>query len=453
MEPLRTDAAGTHLVSRSVPVSAPAFRSVLYAADPPRTVWSAPEEATIVGEGAAATLTADGPGRFDAIRTAAESLFASGDVHAGTEAARPRLFGGFGFHTDSTDGPPWEDFPGARFVFPRVQVTWADDDAWLTVNAVGPDVTPESVESRLEAERDRIESLPDAGDPVGPPGVSGRRRTTPRTDWRTGVDAAVDRIDSGDLRKVVLAQALDVDLEDGLPLPDVLTRLGERYPDCYRFLVEPVPGSGRSQASLFGATPERLVSVRGRTVETDALAGTTGRGETSEEDEWLAAELADDSKNSHEHDLVADTIKQQLAPFAASVSAGPRRIRKLATVQHLWTPITATLDRAEHVLSLVEALHPTPAVGGLPPERALETIRETEPFDRGWYAAPIGWVDAAGYGTFAVALRSAVTRGDTATLFAGVGIVSDSDPDREWDEVQLKYRPILNELETEDEGP
>jgi menaquinone-specific isochorismate synthase len=233
----------------------------------------------------------------------------------------------------------------------------------------------------------------------------------------------------------------------------VLTRLGERYPDCYRFLVEPVPGSGRLQASLFGATPERLVSVRGRTVETDALAGTTGRGETSEEDEWLAAELADDSKNSHEHDLVADTIKQQLAPFAASVSAGPRRIRKLATVQHLWTPITATLDRAEHVLSLVEALHPTPAVGGLPPERALETIRETEPFDRGWYAAPIGWVDAAGYGTFAVALRSAVTRGDTATLFAGVGIVSDSDPDREWDEVQLKYRPILNELETEDEGP
>jgi isochorismate synthases len=245
----------------------------------------------------------------------------------------------------------------------------------------------------------------------------------------------------------VLAQALDVDLNGDLSLPDVLARLGRRYPECYRFLVEPDPADGRAQTSLFGATPERLVSVRGRTVETGALAGTTGRGETSEEDEWLAAELAADDKNVHEHELVADTIREQLAPFATSVSAGPRRIRRLATVQHLWTPITATLDRAEHVLSLVEALHPTPAVGGLPPGAALDTIRETEPFDRGWYAAPVGWIDAAGYGTFAVALRSAVARGDSAALFAGVGIVSDSDPDREWDEVQLKYRPILDELE------
>jgi menaquinone-specific isochorismate synthase len=451
MEPLRTDAAETHLVSRSVPISAPRFRAVLGAADAPRTVWSAPEEATVVGEGAAATLTADGPDRFDTVREAAESLFVSGDVHAGTEAARPRLFGGFGFHTDSTDGPPWEDFPGARFVFPRVQVTWVGNEAWLTVNAVGPDATAAAVESRLTTERDRIESLPDPGPIADPPGISDRRRTTARSDWRVGVETAVDRITSGELRKVVLAQALNADLDGDLSLPDVLARLGKRYPDCYRFLVEPEPDGGRSQASLFGATPERLVSVRGRTVETDALAGTTGRGETPEEDEWLAAELAADDKNVHEHELVADTISEQLAPFAASVSAGPRRIRRLATVQHLWTPITATLDRAEHVLSLVEALHPTPAVGGLPPEAALGTIRETEPFDRGWYAAPVGWIDAAGYGTFAVALRSAVTRDDSTTLFAGVGIVSDSDPDREWDEVQLKYRPILDELEGEND--
>jgi len=101
------------------------------------------------------------------------------------------------------------------------------------------------------------------------------------------------------------------------------------------------------------------------------------------------------------------------------------------------------------VLELVEALHPTPAVGGLPPERALETIHETEPFDRGWYAAPVGWIDAAGNGAFAVAIRSAVASTRRATLFAGVGIVADSDPDREWDEIQLKYRPILDELEVE----
>jgi menaquinone-specific isochorismate synthase len=154
-------------------------------------------------------------------------------------------------------------------------------------------------------------------------------------------------------------------------------------------------------------------------------------------------------KNVHEHDLVAETIRDQLAPFAASVAMGERQVRRLATVQHLWTPITAELDRNYHVLDLVEALHPTPAVGGLPPADALQTIRETEPFDRGWYAAPVGWIDAAGYGSFAVALRSAVASGRTVTLFAGVGIVADSDPDREWDEVQLKYRPILDELEAD----
>ncbi|RLM53658.1 isochorismate synthase [Halobellus sp. Atlit-31R] len=455
MESLRTDAAGTHLVSRSVPIAAPSFRAVLREADTPRTVWNAPNEATVVGSGAAATLTADGPARFDSIREAAETLFASGDVHAGTEAARPRLFGGFAFHGDSASGPPWEDFPGARFVFPHVQVTWTDGDdpdadAWVTVNAVGDDVDPDTVEAALADARDRIESLPEADPPAGPPGVSGRRRTTARDDWTEGVEAAVSRINSGDLEKVVLAQALDVDLETELSLPDVLPRLAEKYPDCYHFLIEPEPADARAQSSFFGAAPERLVSVRGRTVETDALAGTTGRGETPAEDEWLAQELARDEKNAHEHDLVAETIETQLAPFAASVSPGPRRIKRLATVQHLWTPITATLDRDEHVLSLVEALHPTPAVGGLPPEAALDTIRETEPFDRGWYAAPVGWIDAAGYGTFAVALRSAVAQGDVATLFAGVGIVPDSDPDREWDEVQLKYRPILDELEAED---
>jgi menaquinone-specific isochorismate synthase len=447
MESLRTDAGGGSLLSRSKPIESPSFRAVLRTADAPRTVWSAPDEATVVGGGAAATLTADGPDRFEKIRKRAEALFASGDVHTGTEAAQPRLFGGFAFHAEGTSREPWTDFPGARFVFPRVQITWTDDGSWLTVNAVDPETSPETVETRLAAERERIESLPDAGDLAEPPGVEERTQTTTRSAWRSGVDAAIDRIEAGDLRKVVLSQALDVDLAAELCLPDVLSRLGQRYPECYRFLVEPAPSGNREGASFFGATPERLVSVRGRTIETGALAGTTGRGETPAEDEWLAQELANDEKNAHEHDLVAETIRKQLSPYAASVNVGPRQIKRLATVQHLWTPIRATLDRDEHVLSLVEALHPTPAVGGLPPAAALETIRETEPFDRGWYAAPVGWIDAAGSGTFAVALRSAVASADTATLFAGVGIVRDSDPETEWDEVQLKYRPILDELE------
>jgi len=431
----------SRLVSRAVRIPRPPFRAALDAASTPRTVWSDPDGATVVGGGAAATLAAEGGDRFARIHEAARGLFDSGDVHAGTEAARPRLFGGFAFHEGGADGPPWAAFPAARFVLPRVQVTYADGDAWLTVTAAGPDATADAVEARLAAERDRLGELDPPGPPAARPGVTRRGRTTTREEWRASVRAVLDRIRAGDLRKVVLAQALEVELGDRLPIPETLVRLGEAYPDCYRFLIEP-----GGDAAFFGATPERLVSLRGRTVETGALAGTTGRGETPAEDEWLARELSTDPKNVHEHELVAGAIRGQLAPFAASVSTADRQVRRLATVQHLYTRITAELAADEHVLDVADALHPTPAVGGLPPDAALATIRETEPFDRGWYAAPVGWIDAAGDGCFAVALRSAVATPRRATTFAGVGIVADSDPDHEWDEVQLKFRPILDAL-------
>jgi menaquinone-specific isochorismate synthase len=427
------------LVTRAERVDAPRPRAVLAAADVPRTLWHPPDGPVVVGSGAAVTVEAAGADRFAVVREAAADLFAAGDVHAGASAARPRLFGGFSFHDEHDPAPPWGGFPGARFVLPARQVTYTSDGAWLTVNAT--DAPTAAVEERLDEGREWLGGIGDPGHVSGPPGVVGRERTTSLSAWRTSVEAAVDRIRAGELRKVVLAQALRVDLADALSAPDVLARLDDTYPDCYRFLVD---GDG---GAFFGATPERLLTVDGRTVETGALAGTTGRGDTPEEDEWLATELLDDDKNNHEHDLVVEAIRDQLEPFAASVSTGQRTVRKLETVQHLQTPITADLREAEHVLDLVEALHPTPAVGGLPPDEALATIRETEPFERGWYAAPVGWFDAAGYGSFAVAIRSAVGGDRTATLFAGVGLVADSDPDREWDEVQLKYRPVLDELE------
>jgi len=445
MERARSSPAST-LVSRTTGIDAPAFAAAFDALPAPRTTWNAPDDALVLASGGAATLTASGPDRFAEIRAAADGLFDSGDVHAGTEAARPRLFGGFAFHEGGCDGDPWGPFPEARFVLPRVQVTFADNGAWLTVNAVGDDADPAAVEERLAEERGRVAGLARRGDHPPRPGIAATRRTTSREAWRESVEAAVDRIRGGDLQKVVLAQALEADLAAEFPRAATLDRLAAKYPDCHRYYFEPDAGG----SAFFGATPERLVALRGRTVETDALAGTTGRGETPAEDEWLARELLDDAKNVHEHELVADTVREQLEPFAASISAGERRVRRLATVQHLHTPITAELSADRHVLDLVEALHPTPAVGGLPPDRALETIHDTEPFDRGWYAAPVGWIDAAGNGAFAVAIRSAVTTARRATLFAGVGLVADSDPDREWDEVQLKYRPILDELEEAD---
>jgi menaquinone-specific isochorismate synthase len=445
MEPLRgaeTTVGETRVVTRGCRLDSGSVRTVLDTEKRPRFAWATPAE-SLAAVGAAATIEAEGGSRFEDVRAAATTLFDHCETPADLPAvARPRLFGGFAFHErdDDRDDSPWTGFPGAAFFLPEVQLTVHDDERWLTTAATGEGAADRAEDLR-STWRERLQTdRPKMG--AHNPGIASREREPSRAAWRDQVGKAVESVKQGDLRKVVLAQALRVELASDFSVPDVLGRLAATYPDCYRFMLTPEGG-----ATFFGATPERLVSLRGRTVRTEALAGSTGRGDTPAEDEWLAAELLKSEKDIHEHELVANAVRDQLEPFAASVRIGERSVRRLATVQHLRTSITAELADDEHILSLVEALHPTPAVGGLPPDAALRTIRETEAFDRGWYAAPVGWVDAAGNGTFAVGIRSAVASERTATLFAGAGIVADSDPDREWDEVQLKYRPMLDELE------
>jgi menaquinone-specific isochorismate synthase len=433
----------TNFATRGRAVEGVAVGTVLGELPRPTVGWSEGGQRVAAG-GSAATITADGPDRFDRVRRAGEALFAGRTVGSDLpRAARPRLFGGFAFHEGGDGGTesPWDGFPDAQFVLPAVQVVRTDEGAtWVVATATGRSAATDA-EALLDEWVERVEGLDDA--PAGSgPGIERRTFTPDDAGWRRQVEAAVGRIRRGTLRKVVLAGALTVDLREELSVPSVYERLSATYPDCFRFLVAPEGGG-----QFFGATPERLISRDGRTVRTEALAGSTGRGDTPEEDEWLASELQDSEKDRHEHDLVVEAIKSQLDPYATSISTGDRTVRRLATVQHLQTPVTAELAEDDHVLSLVEALHPTPAVGGLPPDEALETIKETEAFDRGWYASPVGWFDAEGDGTFAVAIRSAVATGRRATLFAGNGIVGDSDPDREWDEVQLKYRPVLDALE------
>lgn len=416
------------------------MRDFLETDERPRFAWHTATTSVAVRNGTV-TITANGASRFEDVRAVGKRVFEACDVPDDLpDVARPRLYGGFSFYEAGSRSDLWDGFDNAVFVLPEVQLIGDGTDWWLTVTATGRNAA-ESAETTLTAVTNRLESESDP--PLSdPPGVTHRELTPDRNGWRDQVSRALQRVSAGTLEKVVLSQALTLTLSAGLSLPVALERLGGTYPNCYRFAFSP-PGGG----TFFGATPERLVSLQDRTVKTEALAGSTGRGETSTEDEWLATELQDSEKDRHEHDLVVDAICDQLEPLASSVTTGDRTIRRLATVQHLRTPITAELVDDEHVLSLVEALHPTPAVGGLPPGEALETIRETETFDRGWYAAPIGWFDAAGNGTFAVAIRSALARDQTATLFAGAGIVADSDPDRELDEVQLKYHPMLDELE------
>jgi len=438
------DHAAATVVARSREVPERSFRAFLDDRNAPRLHWAAPDGLELAGSGSALTLTAAGPDRFGRLAAAAAVALDVVD-RDGPASTRPRMIGGFAFMDDHRPDPPWTGFPAAAFFLPAVQLTrGADGDAtWLTVRAYGPNVDPDAVEATLEAACDDLAELPVMSPSGRKPGVAGCRHVVGEAAWRAQVERAVDRIRTGELRKVVLATALDVDLEAPIDVPAALERLRRTYPDCYRFLIQPTDGP-----AFFGPPPERLVRLDGRTVETEALAGSAQRGDDPAEDDELARSLVESGKIRHEQRLVTDAIRDQLAELG-TVREGERVVRKLANIQHLRTPITATLDADRHVLDIAAALHPTPAVGGLPPGEAWEAIREMETFDRGWYAAPVGWFDGDGDGEFAIGIRSGVAAGRRVTLFAGNGIVADSDPAEEWAEIAPKFRPVLDELRRE----
>lgn len=427
------------VVSRSrtiPPVAAPA---VLTAFDAPRVQWHAPDGLEIVGTGSVAHVTASPPNRVRGIRDRAESLLADAD-HDGPRVTRPRLFGGFSFAADHPDTPPWNGFNAAAFILPRIQVTDDGDTTWVTVSAAGTDPTPAAVESTLESVIERLRDLPAMQSSGAPPGIDALSGTPPKATWETQVRETVETIRAGSLEKVVLGRALEASLSSPLSVPSAVARLRHQYPDCYRFLFEPT-----GDAAFFGAPPERFLRVTGETVETEALAGSVDRGDTPETDARLTEELRSSEKHQAEHRLVVEAIVDQLGQVG-SVTVGDQTVQRLTNIQHLQTPLTVSRPPDTHVLDLADRLHPTPAVGGVPPDEALATIQTTESFDRGWYAAPIGWFDADGNGEFAVAIRSAVGSKRSVTMYAGNGIVADSDPSEEWTELQAKYRPLLEAL-------
>ncbi len=256
------------------------------------------------------------------------------------------------------------------------------------------------------------------------------------------VAAAVERIRAGELRKVVLARTIEVDAGRALDARRLAHRLRAVDPAAYTFAVP------TGQGILVGASPELLVSRLGREVHANPLAGSAARSGDAGEDRANAAQLADSSKNREEHAIVVDAVAETLRPFCEDLTWDPEPvILETPNVWHLSTRFRGVLrDPAPTVLELVRALHPTPAVGGTPTEEALATIRRLEPFDRGGYAGPVGWVDARGDGEWAIALRCAKLRADHATLYAGAGIVAASDPRDEIDETDRKFRAFLDAL-------
>jgi isochorismate synthase len=392
-----------------VRAGAGAFAASTYLATPGGEVWG--------GLGTAWMATASGPGRFGTLDAA---------LRAGLPAGVEALLG-FSFTAEGPVSPDWEGFPAAVARLPQIGVV-RRGGATRLILAVPPGATPAAVFA--SAATLRFPAPPEA------PAVAGLREVPPVAEWEGRVAAAAAAAGRGGPDKVVLARALQVALERPPEPFDLVALLRDRFPAAY------VYGWQAGPAALVGASPELLVSCRGERFACRPLAGSAARGADPENDRRLGEALLASAKNRAEHAFVVEAVTAALRPLAVSLEVPPGPVLdRLPGVQHLATPLGGTTGA--RLLGLVEALHPTPAVGGVPRPEALAAIAGTEGFDRGWYAGGVGWADSGGDGEVALALRGALVRYDQATLYAGAGIVAGSDPASESAETGLKLGAML----------
>jgi menaquinone-specific isochorismate synthase len=402
---------------------APHYDPCAIVEQPDAIVWEQPSRGfALAAAGHATRFTAAGETRFQDVRSQLTQLLEEAVIEQDSGAAlrpAPLSFAGFAFDPTHPDDVAWFGFPDAMVVVPRILLARSGAHLFFTVNLiVDPETDPMTSVSDFRSD---LEGLI-----IGGSSTDEEERTTrfldpgpeARTTWNESVIGLTGRIASGDAGKVVLARRVQAESQDGFDTRAVLERLRERYRDCTVFALR----SGED-ACFLGATPEMLVSLQGKAVRADCLAGSAARGATSEEDAAIGAALLADDKEQREHAFVSQSLSESLSALCGDIHRPEApRLRRFANVQHLHTPFEATTRGERHVLDLVERLHPTAATAGLPREASLELIREHEPFSRGWYAGPIG-----------------------------CGIVTGSDPEREYAESLLKLQAMLWALDAQPE--
>lgn len=416
--------------------------------------WEQPaEQHTLIGAGTTTAIeTMGGTCFIDAASTwrslINDAVIAYTPSTLPTPGSGPVLFGGFAFDPLSPRTQLWADFPAGLLILPRFLVSYSANQVTLTINRMlRPSENIEQCVQEIEASVRQLQASIEQARTIPPGETSGRfsiHEPRPASEWMATVANLVDSIQHDAFEKVVLARDIQVKLDDPSDAFDIsltLKRLRESYPAAYVFAIQ------RGERFFVGATPERLVQAQDGQIHTMALAGSARRGETTAEDVQLGRELLQSEKNNTEHAIVVAMVREALKHHCTNVHVfAVPQLLKLKNVQHLMTPIDGELIPGGCILDVLADLHPTPAVGGFPRQAALAAIREAEQLDRGWYAGPLGWIGANGHGEFAVALRSGLIDGGKATLFAGCGIVSNSDPQAEYAESNLKFQVMLRGL-------
>jgi salicylate biosynthesis isochorismate synthase/menaquinone-specific isochorismate synthase len=405
-------------------------------------VWEQPERDGFALGAMGSAWTVEGiadVNRFGGAAVACADLMRDAVVDAevgGPPAAGPVWVGGFAFASHGGVDSQWDLFPPSLLVLPALSIARQGARAVATVNVIcRPDDSP-----GVAAAYSRLEALTSVPIPLTDPDPrSGFEIVSvlPPESYVEAVARARDMIRGGSLEKVVLAREVRVQAESPFNVAAVFGELRAGFPSCFCFCV------GARDGAFVGASPELLVRREGARVASVALAGSTRRSADPAVDDHLGQRLLQSSKDRGEHEIVARRIERALGPLSVWVAAASEPVLiKVANIQHLGTPVRAQLAEPLSAVELAGILHPTPGVGGEPWEVARD-VMSLERMDRGWYAAPIGWMDAAEDGDFCVALRCALIRGSIAHCYAGVGVVADSDPEAELAETEVKLQALL----------
>ena len=412
--------------------------------------WSKPASGLLrIGVGQALTWEAKGRNRWSTLNERLIKLQRHW-LSADPDNVKPEqcAFVGLAFDPEAAPHPPWDGIPNSVALIPEILYTRKGLNSHLTFNLVRrPDTDMRTVRTRwFEMARDLLSRLlyPQALDltrtvrlPLRRAGDDGAAHH-----WSAQVGAALNAIKRAEFEKVVLTRSVKVEAPTTFNLGRILAWLETRYPGCIHFAVP------LADKMLVGVTPERLISLSSGTAVADAIAGTRPRqSEQSRPDNRLNP-LLNDLKMRREQRLVVEGILGSLKPVSHDlITARQPLILSLPNVQHLWSPIQAKIRNGVTLLDLAERLHPTPAVSGMPRDRALQWLKTQGEQWRGWYTGAVGWATRQGEGELAVALRCALLDGNTATLFAGAGILRESDPQQEYLETEWKLQSMLEALE------
>ncbi len=347
----------------------------------------------------------------------------------------PLFIGGIKFPTsEKTD--LWKDYSKEIWYVPELSFITFENKFYFAINFLNKTIKvdlPQKLNEKFKTiinRQNKLHTYKTLND--------SKNNSTTYFQWTKNVDTVLKKIKKEELQKVVIARLKKIKLNRIISIKNVIEKLIEDYPECYIFIWH------NNKSTFLGATPELLGKFRKNKFETDALAGSIKRGKDKNEDQLLEYNLLNDNKNLNEHVAVLNYLLKKLSHMAENVTFKQTKVKKLKNIQHLWTPVKTEISKEIPIITIIKNIHPTPAVCGLPKNKALKIIDKSENFDRGLYAGTLGWFNLRRNGEFIVSIRSALIKNSYLYLFAGSGIVDGSSIKSEYEETELKLKPMIS---------